>query len=108
MRIALLVGVGVVLAVVGHPVEHRALDRERARDREGVLQRGFRLEGAVGEHPVEAHGHAARGHQVHDGEDGQVGEVDPGAPEQDDGEQYPDEGHDHPEEVGEAFGAGHA
>ena len=38
VRIALLVGVRVVLAVVGDPVEHRALHRHRAEHGEGVLE----------------------------------------------------------------------
>ena len=38
VRVALLVGVRVVLAV-GHPADHRPLDGHRAEDREGVLDR---------------------------------------------------------------------
>ena len=37
--IALFVGVGVVLAVVGDPGDDRALDGHRAQHREGVLDR---------------------------------------------------------------------
>ena len=54
VRVALLVGVRVVLAVVGDPVEHRALQAHRAEHGEGVLDRLVGLEGAMGEHPVEA------------------------------------------------------
>ena len=54
VRVALLVGVGVVLAVVGDPVDDAALDGHRAEDGERVLDRLGGLERAVGEHPVEA------------------------------------------------------
>ena len=42
--ISLLVGVGMVFAVVGNPVQHRALDRQRAEDRERTLDPRIRLE----------------------------------------------------------------
>ena len=58
VRVALLVGVGVVLAVVGHPADDRALHRHRAEHGEGVLERLGDQEGAVGEQAVEADGHA--------------------------------------------------
>jgi hypothetical protein len=35
VRVAVPVGVGVVAAVVGDPLDHLALQRERARDRQG-------------------------------------------------------------------------
>ena len=55
MGVALLVGERVVLAVVGHPVDHRPLQRHRAQHGERVAQRVVGLEGAVGEQAVEAH-----------------------------------------------------
>ena len=54
VRVALLVGVGMVLAVVGDPVDHRALERHRAEDREHVLDRLVGPERAVREQPVVA------------------------------------------------------
>ena len=61
VRIALLVGVRVVLAVVGDPVDDRALDRHRAQARRRRTRpASARLERAVGEQPVEADGHAER------------------------------------------------
>ena len=55
VRVALLVGEGVVLAVVGDPGDHRPLDRRRAEDRQhGACSQRLGLEGAVGEEAVEA------------------------------------------------------
>src|SRR5829696_7931620 len=51
VRVALLVGEGVVAAMVGDPVDHGALYGHRAEDRERRAQPRLRLEGAVGEHP---------------------------------------------------------
>ena len=65
VRVALFVGVGVVLAVVGDPGDHRSLDRHRAEHREDVLDRLRGLEGAVGEKAVEADRDPDRGQQVH-------------------------------------------
>ena len=107
VRVALLIGVRVVLAVVGDPVEHGALHRQRAGDGERVAQPSLRLEGAVGQHPVEADRDPAGRHEVHRREDPQVDPVHPGAPQQDDGQQDPDEGDDHPGEVGVALSARH-
>ena len=56
VRVALLVGVRVVLSVVGDPVDDRALDRHRAGGRERVLERLVGCERPVGEHPVVADG----------------------------------------------------
>ena len=54
VRVALLVGVGMVLAVVGDPVDHRALQRHRAEAGQYVLDRLVGPEGAVREQPVVA------------------------------------------------------
>jgi hypothetical protein len=54
VRVTVLVGEGVVAAVVGDPLDHRTLKREAARDRERDTQRAGGLERAVGEVPVES------------------------------------------------------
>ena len=90
VRVALLVGVRVVLAVVGDPVEHRALQRDRAGDRERVLRAGLEVwNAAVGQQPVVADGDAEAADHVADGEDRQVGHVDGLVPQQDDGGEQP-------------------
>ena len=69
VRVALLVGEGVVAAVVGGPGDHVTLPGQAAGDGEGVAQRPVRLERAVGEVAVEADGDAERAEQVEaDGE----------------------------------------
>ena len=85
VRIALDVGVGVVLAVVGDPVDDGSLHAQHPEVGEYVAGRLVRLEGTMGQHPVEADGHAEAAQQVHDGEDGDVGPADPVAPEDRDG-----------------------
>ena len=99
VRVALDVGVGVVLAVVGDPGDHGALDGHRAEPREDVLRRLVGSEGAVGEHPVVADGDPRRGDQVHDAEQGQVVPAHDSTPEQDDGRQGGGEGHHHGAQV---------
>ncbi len=69
VRIARLVGEGVVLAMVGDPADDRPLDRGRAEDREGRAQRTGRREAAVREQAMEADGDAERGERVEDRED---------------------------------------
>lgn len=59
--VTLLIGVGVVLAMVGDPGDNRPLDGHRAKDGEDVLERLRGLEGAVGEQAVKAYGDADRG-----------------------------------------------
>jgi hypothetical protein len=107
VRIPLAVGVGVMRAVVGNPVEHRTLDRERPEHRERPLEPRVGGERPVGEQPVEADRPPRGGEQVHAGEDREVGEVHRPVPEQDDGGEHAGEGHEHPEQVGEAFRSGH-
>ena len=77
VRVALLVGVRVVLAVVGDPRHHRPLDGHRAEDGQRVLRGLVGLEGAVREQAVEAERDAERGQHVHRGHDRQVGPADP-------------------------------
>ena len=62
--VALFVGVGVVLAVVGDPGDDRALHRHRAEHREGVFERLRGLEGAMGEQAVEADRDPDRGERT--------------------------------------------
>ena len=54
VRVALLVGERVVLAVVGDPGDHRAFDRGRPEAASTARTRLARLEAAVGEEAVEA------------------------------------------------------
>ena len=107
VRVALLVGVGVVLAVVGHPAHHGALDRHRAEHGEAVLERLGHEEGAVGEQPVEADGDAEAGEHVHHGQDHEVGRGHRAVPEQDDRREEGHEGEHHGGEVDALFKIGH-
>ena len=69
VRVALLVGEGVVAAVIGDPGEDVALQGEAPGDRQGVAQAAVGLERAVGEVAVEPGGHAEPGQEVEpDGE----------------------------------------
>jgi hypothetical protein len=77
----------VVLAVVGDPVDDRALDRHRAEDGERRAQPRLRLERAMGEHAVEADRHPEADEDVGDGEDGEVAGGDRAAPEQPQGDE---------------------
>ena len=54
VRVAVLVGERVVLAMVGDPLGDRPLHRHAAEDRERRLQRGAGVEAPVREEPVEA------------------------------------------------------
>jgi hypothetical protein len=71
--VAVLIGVGVVLAEVGHPVDDGALDRQGPEEREYVARGRVRLERAVSPHPVEADSHAITTQEVHQPEYGDVG-----------------------------------
>jgi hypothetical protein len=108
VRIALLVGVRVVLAVVGDPVEHAALERHRADDREAVLDRLVGLERAMRQQPVIADRDPEAVQQVEPGHDAEVDPVDPALPQQDDCSDQPEERDDHPDHVRDAFSPGHA
>jgi hypothetical protein len=77
MRVALLVGEGVVAAVVGDPVQDRALHRHAAHDGQADAQRAPGLEGAVREVPMEAHRRAETRHRV---ERHRQDDVQPGQP----------------------------
>ena len=81
VRVTLLVGEGMVLAVVGHPRDHRALDRRRPEDAEQRANRPARLEAAVGQVAVEADRHSESREQVHDHEHEDVAPVEQIVPE---------------------------
>jgi hypothetical protein len=108
VRVALLVGVRVVLAVVGDPRHHRALHGQRAEDGQRVLDRLEGLEGAVREQPVEAEGHAVAADHVHDQHHRQVAPVDERVPQQGDGNHEPEEREQDAREVEPAVEGGHA
>ncbi len=108
VRVALLVGVGVVQAMVCDPGDRRSLDRHRSCDRKGVLDRLARLKRAVGEQAVIADRDAEAGDEVHDEEDRQVDRADGLVPQQDDRKQERDEGNDDGAEIGVLEKRGHA
>ncbi len=108
MRVAFGIRVSVVLAVVGHPVEHRPLNRQGADDREDALDSWVGLERAMGEQAVKADGDPARGEQIEAGEQGEIGAVDPAMPQQNDGGDDAEERDDNTGEIGGLFGLGHA
>ena len=103
VRIALLVGVGVVLAVVGDPGDRGPLDGHRAEDRPRVLHGLARLEGLVGQHAVVADRDAEPGDDVHEGHNGQLDGPDSAVPEQHDGQQQGKERHDDRSKIGVAL-----
>ena len=82
VRVALLVGERVVLAVVGDPVDHRPLHRHRAQHGEHGPDPADGLERAVGEQAVEAHRHAQPGGHVHRGHHRQVQRTDEPLPQE--------------------------
>ncbi len=107
VRVALLVGVGVVLAVVGDPGDHRALDRHRPERGEQVLDRLVGLERPVREQAVVADGHAEAGDDVHDRQHGEVGPADVLVPEQHDRGDEREERDDRSDEVRDLVRTGH-
>jgi hypothetical protein len=64
VRVALPIGERMMLAMVGHPRDDRALDRRRAKDREHSADRARGLERAVSEQAVKAHRHTEAGKHV--------------------------------------------
>jgi hypothetical protein len=79
--IALAVGEGVVLAVVGDPRDHRALDRGRAEHREDESNSGGCLERSVGKEAVQADRDTESREEVHDREHDKVGAVKQAVPQ---------------------------
>ena len=80
--VPLAVGERVVLAVVGHPLGHGALDRHGAQDREGRANRRVRLERPVGEQAVEPHRDAEAAQRVERRQHDHVHGADGGLPQQ--------------------------
>ena len=76
VRVALLVRVSVMLAVVGDPLDHGALHGHRAERREQVFDRLRGRERAVGQQAMEPDRHTESGDQVHEREDREVGRAD--------------------------------
>src|SRR3954451_22327021 len=105
VRIALLVGMRVVLAVIGDPRDHGPLDRHRAHRGEEILDRLARRERAMGEQAVEADGHPEAGDEVHDAEEDEVVGAHAVAPEQGDGPEEGDEGDDDGEQIRDSGGS---
>ena len=91
MGVSLLVGVGVVLAMVGHPVHDRTLNGERPEDREQIAQGAVGLEGAMGQQAVVADRDAQPRRQIHAGEQLEVERIDAVIPQQDEREQEREE-----------------
>ena len=107
VRITLLVGVGVMLAMVGDPGIDRALHRHRPGDREEVFDRLEGLERAVGEQPVEADRDAEGREHVHAEEQGEVERGHDLVPEQDDRRDRRQKRDDHCEQVHDLVQQGH-
>ncbi len=107
VRVALLVGVSVVLAMVGDPVEHRPLDRQRAEHGEHALEPRISLKRAVRQQTVEADRDPERAEQVHDREDREVGRVDGAVPQQHDRREHAEERDDDAKQVRGAFTTSH-
>ena len=82
VRVAVLVGEVVVLAMVGDPLDDRSLDRQGAEHRQRVADGGVGLKGAVRQEPVEPHRDPQAGERVPDGQDGDVQRLDHATPEQ--------------------------
>jgi hypothetical protein len=80
-----------VLAVVGHPADHRTLHRDRSQHGEDVLDGAVGPERAVSQEAVKADRDAEAREQVQRRQDGQVGPPDHLVPEQWHGHQ---EGHE--------------
>src|SRR5262249_18178156 len=100
VRVALLIGEGVVLAVVRDPGDHGPLDRSRAAGGDHSAHPGEGLEAPMGEEAVEADSDPEPGRDVDDREDDQVAPVQPSAGELPDDEPEHQEGH-HREQAGD-------
>jgi hypothetical protein len=103
VRIAVDVRESVMLAVVGDPVDGRALDGHRAVHGQRDAHRSGRVERAVGQEAVVADRDTEAGDHVHDGEDGEVEPRDPSAPEEADRGDEAEKRKDHGNECHPAF-----
>jgi hypothetical protein len=99
VRVALHVGERVMLAMVGDPVDHRALHGHRAEHGESVADRSHRVERPVRVQAVVADRDPDRAEEVHEGEDRQVGPAHEAVPEHDDGDEEAEEGEHDGDEV---------
>jgi hypothetical protein len=102
--VALPIGQRVVLAVVGHPLDHRSLDRSRAERGEQCPKRAAGLEAAVAQQSMEADRHPEADRHVGERERDQVGPAKgavPGLPSRKPDEQERDDGY---RDVGDPVG----
>jgi hypothetical protein len=82
--VTVLVGEGVMLAVIGHPLDHGAFHGQRSERRQGIANGGIGLERAVGQQTVKAHRDPQARDRIAHGQDGQIDPLHQPAPEQDD------------------------
>ncbi len=99
MRVAVLIGERVVLAMVGDPDDHRALNGHRAHHRQHRADGLGRLQRAMGERPVVAERDPERGDHVQDDHHHQLQRPDRGVPQQHDRGEQADERQRDPEQV---------
>jgi hypothetical protein len=97
----------VVLAVVGDPGDHRALDRHRPEHGDDRAKRPRRFERAVGEHAVVAERHAKRREHIEHHEQSEFERPDSVVPEQRDRSQQAHQREGHTDQVDDLVGAGH-
>jgi hypothetical protein len=105
VRVALVVGVRVVFAVVGDPRDHGPLHRHRAHDGEEVLDGLARGERAMGEQAVETDRHSEAGDQVHGAEEHEVVRAHAVPPQENDGGNERDERDDDGEQIRDPGGS---
>lgn len=72
MGISRLVGICVVTAMIGHPVNDRSLDRKRTQNGKQVLQPRLGLEASVRKQPVKPEGDPKSGKDIEAKEKNQV------------------------------------
>src|SRR5437588_10970801 len=81
MGVALLIGEGVVLAVIGYPCDHRPFDGHRTDYGDEGPKRARGLKRAVGEHAVVAEGYAEAGDDVEADEQAKLERADGAIPQ---------------------------
>ena len=108
--VGIAVGVreGVVLAVVRHPGDQRALEGQRAENCPHVAQAAIGLKRTVGEQAVVADPDAETREDVERDHDPEIGGGDSVAPQEPDRHRQPEKGQDHPDELGDLLIPGHA